>query len=392
MKKLLTVLLCFGLAGCATFQNPFSEYYEDRTGGIDVSKSGNVILPIGEPKIIHGMDKKADEEKMWEEGYNLLGFSSFISGNATKEQLIAQAKKVKAEVVFMYADYANTISGAVPLTLPDNQIITTNSMGTSNSSGNIYGYQGSASYSGRGSYSGNSTSTIYGTKTTFIPFSQNRYACFAIYWIKMKKSVFGAIAIDLTSEQREKIGTNKGVFVRAVVNDSPAFNADIFKGDIITKVNDEDVFGSNSLNDITYKNIGKKVTLTIIRNDKTLTKEIQLSEGNVLEDEKYGTVPEAYYLYNSKDTQFHKTAKIDGRKVFDNYKRSKDAGLTWEQLSSSQIAGADQQIAEIFTEIRNVVKEYGIKNQYRAIYSVRFLKVNETEDITDTIISILNGK
>jgi Skp family chaperone for outer membrane proteins len=43
--------------------------------------------------------------------------------------------------------------------------------------------------------------------------------------------------------------------------------------------------------------------------------------------------------------------------------------------------------------VKNVIEEYGIKNQYRAIYnSARMSNVNEGEDLTDTIISILNGK
>ena len=219
MKRLLILVgIVILLSGCATLENPYSKFYQDRTGGVDLSKSDMVILPKGDPQIFTGSNVDADAQKMFEDGYDLVGFSSFNAGEVDKGKLIAQARKVKAEVVVFYSQYTNTLSGVMPLTLPDNHTVTTTYTGNSNISGNVYGSRGGwANYSGTGSSFGTANTTIYGSKTTYIPYSQNRYDYMASYWIKMKKPIFGVLAIDLTSEQRSKIGTNKGAFVYGVV-------------------------------------------------------------------------------------------------------------------------------------------------------------------------------
>ena len=44
---------------------------------------------------------------------------------------------------------------------------------------------------------------------------------------------------DLTDDLRKQLGSNRGVVVNVVVKGSPAFNADIMRGDIITQINKE---------------------------------------------------------------------------------------------------------------------------------------------------------
>jgi len=264
MRKGLIVIGLLLLSGCAAM-NPFCQFYQDKTGGIDISKHPNVILPAGEPKIHSGGDVDADLQKMLEDGYELLGFASFNSGNVSKSQMIAQAKQVKAEVVVFYSKYTNTILGSTPLTLPDNQTV------TGFTSGNIYGGRGSVSYSG------SSTSTIYGTKTTYIPYSQNRYDYFASFWIKLKKPIFGAVSNNLPSKLREKIGSNKGVLVIAVRKGSPAFMADVLKGDILRKINDTEIVDAKTLSELLPKFAGQTVSIELLRDDESITKQIKLN-------------------------------------------------------------------------------------------------------------------
>lgn len=400
MKKNIGIfLLCLSLMGCATM-NPFNKFYQDRTGGFDVSTNPLCVLPTEEPKIYSGNDLDLDYQNMMENGYGLLGFSSFNASEVNKGQLINQAKKVKAEVVIFYSKYTNTISGSIPLTLPDNKTITTNKIGTAsvsgNMSGNIYGSGDRVSYYGRdatsGVYSGSSTTTIYGTKTTYIPYSENRYDYFTSYWIKMKKPIFGVMTIDLTSEQRMKIGTNKGACVKIVVKKSPAFMADIFKGDIITKINDDEVMDAGNLNTVVSKYIGKKVVVTIIRDDKTLTKEVQFSEGEKIQDIKYGSIAEIYYLFRNTMPSLNKTALIHFDKVFDAYYKSREYGFTWEEVKADPDKLADPIAFSIFNTIKEAISNFGKKNQYRAIFSYKLPNINESEDLTDTIILILNSK
>jgi len=276
MKRALLTMLILFCSGCAT--NPFHQFYQDRTGGIDITTAPNIILSTGEPKIYSGSNLEADKQKMLEDGYSLLGFSSFNAGNVGKRQLVKQAKKVKAEVVVFYSQYTNTISGSMPLTLPDTTTVTTNHSGTGFNSGNIHGYGGFASYSGSGSYYGSSTSTIYGLKTTYIPYSQNRYDYFASFWIKMKRPIFGVFMDDLPSELREKIGSNKGALVIAVINGSPAFMSDVLKGDIVRKIDDTEIIDAKILHELLPKFAGQVVTVELIRDGKNITKQIKLNK------------------------------------------------------------------------------------------------------------------
>lgn len=277
MRKLFIALLfLIFCVGCAT-TNPFYQFYQDQTGGADITTIPIVILPSGEPKIYSGSNAESDSQKMIEEGYWLLGHSSFNAGNVSERQLIAKAKDVKAEAVIFYSQYTNTVSGSIPLTLPDNKTITTNNSGTAFGSGNIYGYGGSAYYSGTGSYYGTSNTTVYGTKTTYIPYSQNRYDYLATYWIRMKKPILGAYANDLSSEMREKIGSNKGVIISAVVRQSPAFMADILRGDIIKKVNDLEIIDAVTFHESLPQFAGQTVSIEIFRDGKNIIKEIKLN-------------------------------------------------------------------------------------------------------------------
>lgn len=393
MKRLLLVGIVVLLSGCATLENPYSKFYQDRTGGVDLAKSDMVILPKGDPQIYTGNNVDADAQKMYEDGYNLIGFSSFNAGEVDKGKLIAQARKVKAEVVIFYSQYTNTLSGVMPLTLPDNHTVTTTYTGNSNISGNIYGSGGGwANYSGSGSSFGTANTTIYGSKTTYIPYSQNRYDYMASYWIKMKKPIFGVLAVDLTSEQRSKIGTNKGAFVNVVVKGSPAFLADIFKGDIITKINEEDVKDAADLELKVNSNFGKTIAVALVREGNVVTKDIQLSQGETVQDFKYGEIGEFLRFYYDDTQTEPKTAFVTFSKVFDAYNKSRAKGWTWDAAKAGAYQSSMPEIMGIVKLIDGAIKDYGVKNQYKAIYSHKVPNINETDEVSDAIVAIINGK
>ena len=392
MKKFIIFLIVF-CPGCV-FQNPYKTFYQDRTGGIDITKSRTVILPTGDPKIFLGEDVDQDVQKMSEDGYSLLGFSSFNAGDdGGKNNLIAQAKRVKAEIAISYSRYSHTESGVFPLVLPDDHTVTTTYSGTGNTQGNIYGSGGRcASYNGTSNSYGQATTTIYGSQTTYIPYSRDHYNYFASYWIKRTYPVFGVIAVDLTSEQRAKIGTNKGAYVNIVVKGSPAFMADIFNGDIITKISNDDVIDAKNLSALESKYFGKRVFATIIRGEETLTKEIQFSEGDKVQDEKYGSIARSYYVFRNPSPKLVKTALINFDLVFDAYHKSKIYGFTFEECRANPDKGEDPRAVAIFDTINAVISDYGKKNQYRAIFSHKLPNICENEDITEEIILILNKK
>jgi len=257
-KKCLLVIGALLLAGCA---NPYKQFYTDNTGGMDFFKNGYAILPSNGPQLMRGGNQDEDAQKMMEDNYVLLGYSSFF-GREFKESLaIAQGKEIHADVVLLYMNFKDTQSGNMPLVLPDTQTSTTQGTGVV----------------GMTPYSGSFTTTTYGSRTMYMPFNVNRYDYLAWYWVKRRVPLLGIIPRDLTAEERKKIGTNKGIFIAVTVKNSPAYKADVFKGDIIIKIDDEDVLGAKEFLEFIKEKAGKKVVLTIVRDGNQLTKEIQLS-------------------------------------------------------------------------------------------------------------------
>jgi hypothetical protein len=258
------LMICFTLTGCA---GPFMTFYQDKTGGTDLTKSTAVILPTGEPKMFRGNDKNLDAQRMLEEGYNLVGFSSFNDANVYVRGALIQAKRVHAETVLIYSKYTGTVSGVMPLTLPETQTSTTTFSGSG---------VGSSGYS---SFSGTANTTTYGTQTTYIPYSTDRYDYLATYWIKMKPSAFGVNVRELTAELRQQVGSNKGVHVLTVIKNSPAWKADILTNDIIRKMSNVDIVDPPTFTKAVRDNVGKTVTVEIVRDSRTIVKEVMLNNG-----------------------------------------------------------------------------------------------------------------
>ncbi len=63
---------------------------------------------------------------------------------------------------------------------------------------------------------------------------------------------------------RQQLERNTGVFVWIVMNDSPAFNANVLEGDVILKLNDEDVTSATDFVEKCTKFAGQKVVSRIV--------------------------------------------------------------------------------------------------------------------------------
>jgi S1-C subfamily serine protease len=259
--RIFALLSLAFVGGCA---NPFTQFYTDTTGGVDITQSEMVVLADQAPQIYAGGDIETDRETMLQNGYAIVGYSSFNAANATETQLRAQAEKVNAEIVVYYSEYTNTVSGSVPLTLPTTQTSTTNMQGTAYGSG------------GYATMTGTATTTTTGSRTTYIPYSTDRYDFAATYWVKLKPMSLGVYFEDLTTETRQRIGSNKGVFITTVVNDSPAFMADIFPGDIVRTMNGRKVISQQDFSEKIAASAGKRVELGLLRDDELITKVVQL--------------------------------------------------------------------------------------------------------------------
>lgn len=277
MKTSFTLLVVALLAsGCVT-TNPYSQFYQDQTGGQDISQLPNIEHPDGDPKVFRGTNVDADGQRMLEEGYVLLGYSSFNGGNVNEQNAVMHGRRIGASVVITYSQYTHTLSGSLPITTPDIQTATTHGSATAFGSGTAYGSGGYANYSGSGTAFGSSQTTVYGSRTTYVPYNVARYDYLATFWVKTKASIFGTRVVDLTAEQHREIGSNQGVMVGVVIKDTPAYKADLFKGDIIVKLGDVRLDTAKSYYEALPALAGQEVTVDIIRAGKNITKTVQLN-------------------------------------------------------------------------------------------------------------------
>lgn len=93
------------------------------------------------------------------------------------------------------------------------------------------------------------------------------------------KAWLGVKVQSLTEQLGDHFGTDKGVLVSEVFEDSPAKRAGLEAGDVITEVDGKETDSPEILpKHIHGKEPGDRVTVALIRDGKELTKEVELAE------------------------------------------------------------------------------------------------------------------
>lgn len=256
--KMLVLIAAVGtLAGCAA--NPFGKYYTSYLP----DHSDLVSLPKGEePKLIDKGDSTRTLVGMCEQGYILVGQSSFNGGVVSKSKALDEAKKIGASVVLFYSQYTNTENSQIPLILPSTQ--------TSDTS--AYGMIGSRPIFGQ------STTSTYGTQTIYIPHTVQRYNYLATFWKKNAKPLETGLRLHgMTSQERREIGGNIGFKVTCVITGSPAFYANVLRGDVIERMGDIDLRVKSDLRRAAVKYKGASTTILLWHDGKTTVKHIKLN-------------------------------------------------------------------------------------------------------------------
>ena len=81
-----------------------------------------------------------------------------------------------------------------------------------------------------------------------------------------KKAYLGVQCTDVPDDVRERLGIPEGVYLSDVVDDSPAMNAGLQKGDVITGMGDEEVRYSTVLSRVLLeKDAGTELPITLMR-------------------------------------------------------------------------------------------------------------------------------
>lgn len=264
MRRISVICLVLALAACAS---GYSQFYTALPGATpDVIASRRASPPLATPLVNYSAGVP-DPDQYARLGYVAIGYSSFNSGRSESEKdALAQGRSVGADlVVIVNPAFTGSVTNQVPLTTP------TTSTSYTSGTATAYGTGGSAT-----AY-GSSTTTTYGTKTTYIPMTVNRYDYGAVYFVKIKY-IFGANWRALTNEERAALQSNSGVYITTVVNDTPAFVNDVLAGDILLKIDGQPIYGEQAASDAFAQKHGKAVTLTLSRNGKLLEKTVTLAQ------------------------------------------------------------------------------------------------------------------
>jgi hypothetical protein len=258
MRILVGLLLALLVSGC---ENPYKKYYQPNAGLSPDLLAQRRVAPAPEhPEVYRGNDPKSDLPALMADGYSIIGHSSFNGTAENENGVIEQAKAVGADRVVIYGKYARTVQTAMPLTVPTTQ--------TSTTTGTVFGSGGMATVMGH--------TTTYGSETTYVPMSIDRYD-FSAYYLAKVRPTFGANFRNLTTSESQQIGSVNGVTLITIVYGSRAAQAGFVPGDIITKVNDQVVVDQKQFQQLLTENQGKATKLTMFRSGKLVERTITLS-------------------------------------------------------------------------------------------------------------------
>ena len=195
-----------------------------------------------ETKIMRGWDKDTDNVMMLENGYDLMGFSGFVSTNLPPSFALEYGKEIKSDFILIY----------------DRQI--------------KEGRRASKFKQARRKAVEEKRIKDFG-KVTEIEITKEdladpnvMYDFYASYWAKLPKPTFGTHFIELgQGENRENA---EGIQVIAVIKDSAADKAGILRSDRIISINGQKISTPDELISLIRENKGSEINVGYIRNGK----------------------------------------------------------------------------------------------------------------------------
>ena len=274
--KTLTPLLVVALllSGCAS--NLFTKFYADYTKSAPPGALNKLLPYSGSTQVFRTGQPAADVKNMMARGYQCVGEANFwTTSTVTEVMLREQAKEVGADIVLYSSSFAGAkeVTVNVPYYVPG-QTSTTSSTGTVNATARS---NGGTAY-GTANYYGNATTTTQGS-IGFVPQQRTveKYDHVATFWRRLKRPVLGARFDPLPEELRRQLGRNTGVIIRIVVEDAPAFVANILQGDVIIGLDGDPVVSPVDFGAKLERAAGRKITLKVIRGIQTLEIPVELN-------------------------------------------------------------------------------------------------------------------
>jgi hypothetical protein len=258
-------LLLFA-AGCA---NPYQINYLSTVQKWPGDVTNRLLKPKGPPKLVTTEDVKKDARTLLESGYVLLGKAKFRDRKLDESLALQQGKAVGAWLVLVASKYVNTVTESMPFNqwTPDQTTITSETTQIQHDPRKP-----------PETIQKQTVQTVQGElQTTYVPENVAYYDYSAAFWAKTKPSILGVLVQPLSDDLKKQYETNKGVGVFVVINGSPAFNADILKGDLLMSLAGEEIVTPDQFFDIVNRHAGQAVELGLIRDGKSMTVQLRLN-------------------------------------------------------------------------------------------------------------------
>ena len=210
-------------ASAAETENLYSKSYVSKNNpGVALQPD-----PSG-PKVYLGSDEKEkDYQRMLENGFDMLGYSSFEAAeDVSPDQVAEQAKKVKADLVLVYTK----LTGNVPASVRIQQLRDKARQAQKNPEDQSMGAK--------------------------LDEEHGLYSYFASYWVKLAPPLIG---VHVTTSGEGDSAT--GLKVLAVVKDSPAAKVALQEGDVLTRIGEIELTKPETLTQAAQRYAGQSVEI-----------------------------------------------------------------------------------------------------------------------------------
>ena len=254
MKNMIFLGTFLIFASCTSFSSFYTPYFDDKTIPSEIKlKQGE------EPRLFSSNNIENDGIEILSNHYVCIGYTYFNGPERDITYDIKQQCRSNGATIALYSMmYTDTRSGTI--SVPGQQ--------TTTHSGSIYGS------GGFGSYRGTSTTTTMNNYN----YSVRRYDYIVYYFVPINtKFQFGVQWNDLNNELRLLVQRNTGVFINVVYKNTPAFYANILRGDVIVRVNENNINNVLDMTNIMNQyNSGDTIEIELIRNKQNIIVKVTL--------------------------------------------------------------------------------------------------------------------
>lgn len=218
--------------------NPFAtNYYPQNNAGL-VSMQAQV-----EPQMFRGTKQVDDNTSMLENGFDLMGSSSFDTGETSPDLALTHAKTIKADQVLLYAKQMTSESNA-------SKMQKMREMAKENG--------------------GKVSEKVLAN-------SGKRFKYTATYWAKLPPPLLGVHIVKLNAVNNGEATPEKGLKLIAVIKDSPAAKAELMRGDVLMTIGEMKLDKPDDLFEAVAQYQGQTVAVTYEREQVPMTANVALN-------------------------------------------------------------------------------------------------------------------